>query len=74
MGRSEQSVALFRCMNRVAPQYREALWLVYGLGLSYAQAAEVMGGNIKKVEDLLRNGKKSLRKELDKEGIDDANI
>lgn len=74
LGRSEQSVALYKCMNRVAPQYREALWLVYGLGLSYAQAAEVMGGNVKRVEDLLRNGKKALRKELDKEGIDDANI
>ena len=74
LGRSEQSVALFRCLNRVAPQYREALWLVYGLGLRYAQAAEVMGGNAKKVDDLLRNGKKSLRRELEKEGINDANI
>ena len=70
----ERSAILKRCLNRIAPQYREALYLYYDMDMSYAQAAEAMGCSTKKVEDLLRNGKKSLRKELEKEGITHADI
>ena len=65
----ERNETLRRCLNRIAPQYREALWLVYGLGLSYDQAADALRGNRKKVANLLANGKKVLRAELEKEGI-----
>ncbi len=70
----ERSGILRRCLNRIAPQYREALWLVYDLELSYAQAAEVLNCGTKKVEDLLRNGKKRLRQELEQEGVTRADI
>ena len=59
---------------RFRRQYREALYLYYDMGMSYAEAAEAMGGSVKKVEDLLRNGKKRLRTELEKEGITHADI
>ena len=72
--RSERDAALRRCLNRIAPQYREALWLIYDLDMSYAQAAEVLGCGTKKVEDLLYNGKKRLKQELEKEGITHANV
>ncbi|MBQ9815535.1 MAG: sigma-70 family RNA polymerase sigma factor [Lachnospiraceae bacterium] len=72
--RSEQNAVLKRCLNRIAPQYREALWLFYFMDMSYAQAAKVMGGSTKKIEDLLKNGKARLRKELEKEGITHADI
>ncbi len=68
----ERSAALHRCLNRIAPQYREALWLYYDMDLSYAQAAKVMGCSVKKTEDLLRNGRKRLRLEMEKEGLDGA--
>ena len=71
---SERSAILQRCLNRITPQYREALWLYYYMDRSYAQIAEAIGGNVKKVEDLLRNGKKRLRQELEKEGITHADI
>ena len=32
---SERSAILQRCLNRIAPQYREALWLFYYMNLSY---------------------------------------
>lgn len=70
----ERGVILRRCLNRIAPQYREALWLFYDTDLSYAQAAEVLGCSTKKVEDLLKNGKKRLRQELEKEGVTHADI
>ena len=70
--KTERSAVLQRCLNRIAPQYREALFLVYAAGLSYAQAAEVMGVNTKRVDHLLTRGKQAMRKELNKEGINDG--
>lgn len=70
----ERSEILWRCLNRIAPQYREALWLFYFMEMSYAQAAKVMRCSEKRIEDLLRNGKKRLRLELEKEGITHADI
>ena len=70
----ERSTSLWQCLNRIAPQYREALWLFYYMDLSYAEAAKVMHCTTKRVEDLLRNGKKRLKLELEKEGITHADI
>ena len=72
--KKERDAVLQHCMNRIAPQYREALWLVYMMDLSYADAAMVLGCNIKRVENLLNNGKARLRTELEKEGITHADI
>lgn len=69
----ERSAILHRCLNRIPPQYREALWLIYDGELSYAQAARVLGCGVKKIDNLLANGKKRLRQELEKEGITHAN-
>ena len=72
--KEELSEILRRCMNRIAPQYREALWLVYDTRLSYAQTAKVLGCGVKRVDNLLLNGKKQLRLELEKEGVTDADF
>ena len=71
---SELSAILQKCLNRIAPQYREALWLFYFMNLSYEQSAKVMGCTKKKIDNLLRNGKSHLRLELEKEGITHADI
>lgn len=71
---NERSVILHRCLKRIAPQYREALYLFYDMDLSYAQIAQVLGCSVKKVEDLLKNGKKRMRIELEKEGITHEDI
>ena len=67
--KSERDATLVKCMDRIAPQYREALWLFYSMDMSYAQAAEVLNCGTKKIDNLLANGRKQLRKELEKEGI-----
>ena len=72
--RRERGEVLQRCLNRIAPQYREALWLVYDTQLSYAQASEILRCDVKRVDNLLTNGKKQLRKELEKEGITYADL
>lgn len=71
---SERGAILQKCLNRIAPQYREALWLFYFMDMNYEQAAKVMGCTKKKIDNLLRNGKTRLRLELEKEGITHADI
>ena len=72
--KKERNSILKRCLNAIAPQYREALWLYYFMNMSYAQAAKVMNSSTKRIEDLLRNGKAKLRRKLEEEGITHADI
>ena len=65
----ENISALHKCLNLIPTQYREALWLKYAMDLSYDQAAQIMVCSRKKIDNLLMNGKKTLRKELEREGI-----
>ncbi len=68
----EKNRILHVCLERIDPKLREALWLVYYEGMTYAQAAEVMGMNTRKLDKLLARGKELMRKELNKEGVTDA--
>ena len=69
---AEHKQALHRCLNRLDPEYREALWLVYMEELSYRQTSRVLGIKEKKLDHLLERGKRALRQELEKEGVTDA--
>ena len=71
-GGRERSRVLRECMARLKPDYREALYLTYFEGLSYAEAAEVMKKNVKQITNMVYRGKQSLRALLEKEGISDA--
>lgn len=71
-GGRERARVLHLCMARINPDYREALYLTYFEGLSYAEAAGVMKKNVKQVTNIVYRGKQSLRALLEKEGITDA--
>ena len=60
------------CLDRIDPELREALWLVYMEELTYNEAALVMGVKPKRVDHLLTRGKEHMRRELAKEGIRNA--
>lgn len=66
---NERSGLFSLCMERLKPDYRQALYLVYFEQLRHAEAAEVMGKSEKQVADLIYRGKKSLRKRLQEEGV-----
>ena len=68
----EKNRILHICLERIDPELREALWLVYFEDLSYADAAGVMNVSRKRVDKLLQRGKVILRTELEKEGITNA--
>lgn len=68
----EKHRILHLCMEKLDPGLSEALWLVYFEGMSYAESARVMNKNPKQLDHLLQKGKKLLKKELEKEGVTDA--
>lgn len=71
-GDSEKEAILNMCLERIDPELKEALWLVYCDELTYAQAAEVMHVSAKRIDHLLTRGKEHMRRELKKEGISNA--
>ena len=68
----ERRQTVRRCLNRIAPEPREALWLVFFEEMTYAGAAAVLGMSPKRIDNLLVRGKRLMRAELAKEGITGA--
>ena len=65
----ERNQILHLCMEELNPDYREALYLTYFEGMSYQQAAEVMGKSVKQITNMVYRGKERLRGLLKREGI-----
>lgn len=68
----ERDQILHLCMGNLEPDLREALWLVYFEGMSYAESARIMNKKPKQLDYLLQKGKRLLREALEKEGITHA--
>lgn len=68
----EMEQILHLCLERIDPDLSETIWLIYFEEMTYAQTAEVMKVNKKKVDHRLTKAKKLLREELKKEGIHSA--
>ena len=67
--RDERARILYRCLERIAPDYREALYLVYIEDMSYEEAGAIMHKTRKQVDNLVQRGKRAMRPLLDEEGI-----
>ena len=57
----ERRQAVHRGLKRIDPETREALWLVYFEEMSYAQAAQVLDVNAKRIDNLLSRGKRLMK-------------
>ena len=57
-------------MRKLKPEYQQVLWLIYFEGLSNKEAAKVMKKSVRSTESILYRAKKSLRSQLEMEGID----
>ena len=69
--RSERDQALYRCLAKLRPEYREALYLVYIEGMGYDEAGAIMGKTRKQIDNLVSRGKAAMRPLLAKEGMFD---
>ena len=68
----ERDQILHICMDELKADYREALYLTYFEGMSYQQAAEIMGKSEKQITNMVYRGKARLRGLLEREGITNA--
>ena len=64
----ERKIILHRAMDRLHPEYRQILWLIYFEDFSCKQAAAVMKKKVHTVEVLVSRARKALSEELRKEG------
>ncbi len=67
--RKEQKIIVHRAMKRIAPQYRQILWLVYFENFSIREAASVIDKSVHSTETLVYRARLSLKSELEKEGF-----
>lgn len=65
----ERDRQIYICLNKLAPQYRDALYFTYIDGYSIEETAGIMGKNKKQVYNLLARARSSLKDILIKEGI-----
>ena len=67
--RDERDRALYRCLEKIPADYREALYLVYIEDMSYEKAGVIMRKTRKQVDHLVERGKKAMRPLLAEEGV-----
>lgn len=69
--KNERQRTVNACLERINPDYRTVLYLVYFENLQTEECMRVMKKSKKQIENLLYRGKEALKKELGKEGISD---
>ncbi len=68
--RSEEKLLVRKCLDKLNPQYKQVLYLVFFEGFSNAEAAKIMKKSVRQIENLLYRAKKSLETQLREEGFD----
>lgn len=67
--REESKITLFWAMEKLKPEYRQILWLIYFEDFSHKQAAAVMGKSVHNTETLVYRARRSLKSVLEAEGF-----
>lgn len=67
--RDEQKIMLHSAMQKLKPEYRQILWLIYFENFSNKEAATVMKKSVHNVETLVYRARKSLKTQLEMEGF-----
>lgn len=68
--KEEQKIALHRALQKMNPDYRQVLYLVFFENFSNSETAKIMHKTKRQVENLLYRAKQSLKSELEKEGFE----
>ncbi len=66
--REERRILVHQSMDRLKPDYRQVLWLLYFEQFSMKEAARVMGKSVHSVETLAWRARQALREILEQEG------
>lgn len=65
----EQKLQLHAAMEKLKPEYRQVLWLVYFEGFTHREIARVMGKTTHSIEVLVSRARQALKTALQKEGF-----
>ena len=65
--RQERSILLRRAIQKLKPEYRQILWLIYFEEFSNREAAVIMKRSTHSVETLVYRAKRALKQQLDEE-------
>ena len=68
--KNEQKIAVHRSMNKLSPEYRQILWLIYFEGMSMKDASAVIGKKTHAAENLAYKARQALRSQLEKDGFE----
>ena len=68
--KEEQKIALHRALQKLNPDYRQVLYLVFFENFDNSETAKIMHKTKRQVENLLYRAKQSLKSELEKEGFE----
>lgn len=68
--RGERQRLVRGALEKLHPDYRQALWLTYFEGFSGAEAGAVLGKNERQMRNLLYRAKQALKAELQREGFE----
>lgn len=67
--RKEQRITLHKAMQKLNPEYRQVLWLVYFDGFSNKEAAGIMNKSVRSTESMLYRARRALKAQLEAEGF-----
>ena len=70
----ERNRMLYQALNRISPDYRQVLYLLYFEEMEIEEAARVMRKSVRQVYNLSYRGKQALREMLARKGITDADV
>ena len=65
----ERKIILHRAMDRLHPEYRQILWLIYFEDMKSGDAAKALGKTPKQAANLLYRAKSALKTQLEQEGF-----
>ncbi len=72
--RSQDRLALHRCLRRLKSEYHQVLYLYYFEEFSAKEIAAVMKKSVHNIETLLYRARNAVKRELEAEGFDDENL
>lgn len=68
--KEEQKITLHKALQKLNPDYKQVLYLVFFENFSNSETAKIMHKTKRQVENLLYRAKLSLKSELEKEGFE----
>ena len=72
--KKERKRMVHMALKKLKPEYREVLWLIYFEDFSNKEAASVMKKSVHNIETLVSRARKSLKSQLEAEGLENEEL